>query len=63
MADAPPLRWAAIALILRLGSLGEPELLMIKRAEHAGDPWSGHIACPGGRAEPGDKDLEEVLSH
>ena len=31
---------------------------MINRAEHAGDPWSGHVAGPGGRAEPEDKDLE-----
>ena len=33
--------WAAIAVTLRLGDAGEPELLMIKRAEHEGDPWSG----------------------
>ena len=52
-----PVRWAAIALVLRLGALNEPELLMIKRAEWADDPWSGHVACPGGRTEPGDRDL------
>lgn len=52
-----PARWAAIALVLRLGALGHPELLMIKRAEAEHDPWSGHIACPGGRAEPSDPDL------
>jgi len=56
----PPARYAAIALVLRLGELGEPELLMIKRAEAEGDPWSGHIACPGGRMEPGDRDLEQT---
>ena len=50
-------KWAAIAVTLRMGDVGEPELLMIKRAEHAGDPWSGHVACPGGRMEPGDVDL------
>jgi 8-oxo-dGTP pyrophosphatase MutT (NUDIX family) len=50
-------RRAAILLALRAQSDGEPELLMIKRAEHEGDPWSGHIACPGGRMEPGDHDL------
>ena len=50
-------RWAAIALVLRLGEAREPELLMIKRAEYDNDPWSGHVACPGGRAEPGDRDL------
>jgi 8-oxo-dGTP pyrophosphatase MutT (NUDIX family) len=50
-------RLAAIALVLRPSTTGEPELLMIKRAEAEGDPWSGHIACPGGRMEPGDHDL------
>jgi 8-oxo-dGTP pyrophosphatase MutT (NUDIX family) len=55
-------RWAAIALVLRLGGLREPELLMIKRAEHEGDPWSGHVACPGGRAEPTDRDLEQTAT-
>ena len=52
-----PMRWAAIALVLRLGEMGDPELLMIKRAEAEKDPWSGHVACPGGRAETGDRDL------
>jgi 8-oxo-dGTP pyrophosphatase MutT (NUDIX family) len=33
---------------------------MIKRAEHESDPWSGHVACPGGRKEPGDRDLEQT---
>jgi 8-oxo-dGTP pyrophosphatase MutT (NUDIX family) len=56
----PPAREAAIALILRSGALDEPELLMIKRAEHESDPWSGHVACPGGRKEPGDRDLEQT---
>jgi 8-oxo-dGTP pyrophosphatase MutT (NUDIX family) len=55
--DEPNRRWAAIALTFRLGDAGEPELLMIKRAEHTGDPWSGHVAVPGGRMEPGDADL------
>jgi 8-oxo-dGTP pyrophosphatase MutT (NUDIX family) len=53
-------RYAAIALVLRASGAGEPELLMIKRAEAEGDPWSGHIACPGGRMEPGDRDLEQT---
>lgn len=50
-------RRAAILLALRARGNGEPELLLIKRAEAEGDPWSGHIACPGGRMEPADKDL------
>ena len=54
-------RLAAIALVLRPGTIaGDPELLMIKRAEAEGDPWSGHVACPGGRMEPGDHDLEQT---
>ena len=52
-----PVRLAAILLVLRARDDGEPELLMIKRAEAEGDPWSGHIACPGGRMEPTDRDL------
>jgi 8-oxo-dGTP pyrophosphatase MutT (NUDIX family) len=52
-----PVRRAAILLALRARADGEPELLMIKRAEAENDPWSGHIACPGGRMEPGDHDL------
>ena len=47
---------AAVALILRDGADGI-ELLFIRRAEHPRDPWSGQMAFPGGRAEPGDKDL------
>lgn len=50
-------RAAAVLLALRARADGEPELLMIKRADAEGDPWSGHVACPGGRAEPVDADL------
>ena len=55
-----PMRYAAIALVMRPSAVGEPELLMIKRAELEHDPWSGHIACPGGRMEPTDRDLEHT---
>ena len=55
-----PARYAAIALVMRPSTEGEPELLMIKRAELEHDPWSGHIACPGGRMEPTDRDLEHT---
>ena len=30
------------------------ELLLIKRATAEGDPWSGHMALPGGRRDPED---------
>lgn len=53
-------RWAAIAMVLRAGPNGAPELLMIKRAEAENDPWSGHVACPGGRMDPGDHDLKQT---
>lgn len=56
----PPMRLASIALVLRIGALDEPELLLIKRAEAERDPWSGHVACPGGRMEPGDGDLAQT---
>lgn len=48
---------AAVAAILRDVPGGEAELLFIVRAERAGDPWSGHIAFPGGRRDEADADL------
>jgi 8-oxo-dGTP pyrophosphatase MutT (NUDIX family) len=53
-------RFAAVAAVFRAGADDRPELLMIKRAEHEGDPWSGHVALPGGRMEPRDRDLEQT---
>jgi 8-oxo-dGTP pyrophosphatase MutT (NUDIX family) len=53
-------RYAAIALVLRPSDPGDLDLLMIKRAEAERDPWSGHVACPGGRMEPTDRDLEHT---
>lgn len=55
-------RYAAVAAVFRAGTDGHPELLMIKRAEHEADPWSGHIALPGGRMEPRDRDLEQTAT-
>src|SRR5688572_27389789 len=52
--DDPALIWAAVAIIIA----PDPDaILLIRRAERAGDPWSGHMALPGGRREPGDLDL------
>ena len=45
---------AAVAMILRERH-GETEVLMIERAERRGDPWSGHMAFPGGRMEARDR--------
>ncbi len=49
-------KWAAVAMLLR--DVGEgPELLFIRRAEHPSDPWSGHMAFPGGRQQSEDASL------
>ena len=47
---------AAVALILdSAASTDDPEIIFIERARVPNDPWSGHIAFPGGRREPGDQ--------
>ena len=46
---------AAVSVVLREGK--ELELLLIKRAEAEGDPWSGQMALPGGRRDPSDTSL------
>eukprot|EP00184_Porphyridium_aerugineum_P008799 CAMPEP_0184691446 /NCGR_PEP_ID=MMETSP0313-20130426/300_1 /TAXON_ID=2792 /ORGANISM="Porphyridium aerugineum, Strain SAG 1380-2" /LENGTH=511 /DNA_ID=CAMNT_0027149165 /DNA_START=483 /DNA_END=2018 /DNA_ORIENTATION=- len=37
------------------------EMLFIKRAPRNNDPWSGHIALPGGRADAGETDYETSI--
>lgn len=55
-ADPPPpdpdYLQAAVSVVIR----GRPrlELLLIKRARSERDPWSGHMALPGGRRDPDD---------
>ncbi|WP_437497582.1 NUDIX hydrolase [Sorangium sp. So ce1099] len=67
-------RQAAVAAILRAPAAppgtapglaggqdpGEAELLLIRRAEHPRDPWSGHMALPGGRRDATDASLLET---
>jgi 8-oxo-dGTP pyrophosphatase MutT (NUDIX family) len=50
-------RWASVALIVDAET---DELLLIKRAENANDPWSGNVAAPGGVYEERDGDLFET---
>lgn len=52
-------RQAAVAMILREGESGL-ESLFIKRAEHPLDPWSGHMAFPGGRRDSEAESLEDI---
>lgn len=62
LANHPPqsapadVRQAAVAVVLREND-ADLEMLFIKRAERAGDPWSGHMAFPGGHREASDVDL------
>lgn len=50
---------AAVAVTLRESREG-PEVLLIRRAESPRDPWSGHMAFPGGRRDPGDPNLQKT---
>ncbi len=50
----PGVREAAVAVVL----VPSPDrLLLIRRADRAGDHWSGQVALPGGRREMRDGDL------
>jgi ADP-ribose pyrophosphatase YjhB (NUDIX family) len=37
------------------------EALYILRATRESDPWSGHVAFPGGRQNPGESDLDTCI--
>ena len=51
--DEPAARRAAVAIVATRDA--DPALLFIKRQVREGDPWSGHVAFPGGfRAGPGE---------
>jgi 8-oxo-dGTP pyrophosphatase MutT (NUDIX family) len=44
---------AAVAIVLT-DNASSLDLLLIERSQRAGDPWSGHMAFPGGRVDVGD---------
>jgi 8-oxo-dGTP pyrophosphatase MutT (NUDIX family) len=54
--DFDGLTRAAVAAIFRPAASGA-DLLFIHRVEDPRDPWSGHMAFPGGKMEAGDSDL------
>lgn len=53
------LKVAAVAAVVRQTGDGV-EVLFIHRAEDPKDPWSGHMAFPGGRVEDRDADSLEA---
>ena len=55
--DDPALLRAAVAVLLT----PEPDaILLIRRAERTGDPWSGQMGLPGGRSSDIDAGLLET---
>ena len=50
---------AAVAMILRENKHGI-EMLLIERSKREKDPWSGHLAFPGGHVEAGDTSLRKT---
>jgi 8-oxo-dGTP pyrophosphatase MutT (NUDIX family) len=48
---------AAVAMILHQ-TADDVEILFIQRAAHDLDPWSGHIAFPGGKLEEGELECQ-----
>lgn len=50
-------RAAVAALLYDADDATGVRVLLIRRTERANDPWSGHVALPGGRYEPHDPDL------
>jgi 8-oxo-dGTP pyrophosphatase MutT (NUDIX family) len=58
IAHTPAAR-AAVAVVLAPGD-EELRMLLIRRAEHPLDPWSGHMAFPGGRHDEIDATLEDT---
>jgi 8-oxo-dGTP pyrophosphatase MutT (NUDIX family) len=58
--DDPPIQrgdrlQAAVAVVIR--ARDPLDFLLIKRAQFERDPWSGHMALPGGRRDKRDPDL------
>jgi 8-oxo-dGTP pyrophosphatase MutT (NUDIX family) len=49
--------FAAVAAVFGPGL----DLLLVRRAEHPRDPWSGHLAFPGGRVEAGEDPLDAAI--
>ncbi|MDY6931495.1 MAG: CoA pyrophosphatase [Halobacteriota archaeon] len=51
---------AAVALILKERD-GDISIIFIKRSEDERDPWSGHMAFPGGRKDEEDESIIDTV--
>jgi 8-oxo-dGTP pyrophosphatase MutT (NUDIX family) len=51
---------AAVAMLLKPHER-DLHMFFIHRAHHPQDPWSGHMAFPGGRQDPADLDLSFTI--
>ena len=56
-ADATGRTEAAVAIVLAPGAGNSLDMLLMKRAAMASDPWSGQMAFPGGRRDDSDATL------
>jgi len=54
--EDPAVRRAGVAIVVRELAGAPPGVLLMKRAEHPLDPWSGQVSLPGGRVDPTDAD-------
>jgi 8-oxo-dGTP pyrophosphatase MutT (NUDIX family) len=59
VAELDPVMRAAVAVVLAPQD-DELAALLIERAQHPLDPWSGHMAFPGGRHDATDPTLERT---
>jgi 8-oxo-dGTP pyrophosphatase MutT (NUDIX family) len=58
-AELHPVMRAAVALVIAPDG-DDLAVLLIQRATHPLDPWSGHMALPGGRHDATDPSLERT---
>jgi 8-oxo-dGTP pyrophosphatase MutT (NUDIX family) len=58
--QAGDLKRASVAVVVK--GAQAPSLLLIRRAERPGDPWSGQIAFPGGKSQAGDATLKDTAA-
>ena len=51
---------AAVVVLLKATNQ-DIQVLLVKRAEIATDPWSGQTALPGGKRSPKDRNMKETV--